>query len=159
MQAQILLMGVGALLVVLLGVWLLEKLLSKSTGGGAGAEMFLVGFVLVAWILASLKLWFDWRVKRYEIGPNDLVVHTKAGWFGSVQNIYRYESVISIRMTQGFLGKSFGYGDIRLSIPKLPDEVVLNDIEDPIHQLAELQHRMGAQATYGAAGTTAALVS
>jgi hypothetical protein len=48
-----------------------------------------------------------------------------------------------MRMTQGFLGKRFGYGDVRIKIPMIENEVVMNDIENPVAQLAEVQKRVG----------------
>lgn len=99
-----------------------------------------------AWLVGAGKLWLDWHAKRYEIGKDTLIIHSKAGKFGKSQAVYRYESIISVRMTQGLLGKKFGYGDVWLTIPKLDKEVVMNDIDHPSEQLAEIQGRLAARA-------------
>lgn len=156
LQIQI---ALTALLLIILGLfvtWLASKLFSWTSSGGARIEAIIWIVLAIAWIVGSLKKWFDWRVKRYEIGDDTIIVHAKAGAFGSAQTVYRYESVISIRMTQGFLGKQFNYGDIRLTIPKLDRELVMNDIEDPAGQLREIRRRMDERAR---AANSAALIN
>ena len=142
LQVQIVLSGVAALLLGALATWLIQKLLRWTPGGGSLLEGLAWIFILGAWAIASLKLWFDWHLKRYEVTPDALIVYAKVGGLGTSQTIYRYESIISLRMTQGFLGKQFGYGDVRLTIPKLESEIVMNDIEHPREQLAAIQRRM-----------------
>lgn len=148
----------SALLLIILGLavtWLSSKIFSWTNSGGARIEAIIWIVLAIAWAIGSLKLWLDWRVKRYEVGNDTIIVHAKAGAFGSVQTVYRYESVISIRMTQGFLGKQFNYGDIRLTIPKLDRELVMNDIEDPAGQLREIRRRMDERSR---AANTAAMI-
>lgn len=79
------------------------------------------------------------RIKRYEIATDTLIVHGKMGTFGSTQAVYLYESIISIRMTQGFLGKKFDYGDIRITMPKIEGELAMNDIDHPAKQMREIR--------------------
>ncbi len=143
LQAQIIMSGVATLLIALLATWLIAKLFGWTPNEGTFLKTITWVFLVGAWAITSLRLWATWRIKRYEIAKDALVVHAKAGKFGTSQTVYRYESIISLRTTQGFLGKRFGYGDVRISIPKLENEVVMNDIENPVEQLAEVQKRMG----------------
>jgi membrane protein YdbS with pleckstrin-like domain len=143
LQAQIIATGIAAVLIALLATWLISKLFGWTPNEGSFLKALTWIILIGAWAVMSLKLWFEWNIKRYEIAKDALIVHAKAGKFGTSQTVYRYESIISIRMTQGFLGKRFGYGDVRLTIPKLDGEVVMNDIENPVEQLAEVQKRMG----------------
>jgi len=142
LQVQVVLSGIFAILLGGLASWLIAHLLHWAPDARALLDGLVWIFILGAWAIASLKLWFDWRVKRYEVTPDALLVTAKAGGMGMSQTVYRYESIISIRMTQGFLGKQFGYGDVRVTIPKLDSEIVMNDIERPHEQLLEIQHRM-----------------
>lgn len=143
LQAQIIMSGIATLLIALLATWLIAKLFGWTPNEGTFLKTITWVFLVGAWVITSLRLWATWRIKRYEIAKDALIVHAKAGKWGSSQTIYRYESIISLRMTQGFLGKRFGYGDVRISIPKLENEVVMNDIEQPLEQLAEVQKRIG----------------
>ena len=143
LRAQIITSGIVIVIGALFASWLTGKLFGWAPNEGQTIKIFIWVFLIGAWIISSLKLWADWNVKRYEIGKDSLIVHAKAGKWGSAQTIYRYESIISLRMTQGFWGKRFGYGDVHLTIPKLEKDVVMNDIEDPLVQLAEVQKRMG----------------
>lgn len=147
LQAQIISSAIAAVLIALLATWLIGKLFGWTPNEGTGLKVLTWVVLVGAWAVMSLKLWFAWNIKRYEIAKDALIVHAKAGKFGTSQTVYRYESIISIRMTQGFLGKRFGYGDVRLTIPKLDGEVVMNDIENPLVQLAEVQKRIGEKTT------------
>ncbi len=155
MQVQMLLSAVVAIIVGLIATWFFELILGWTTGGGALAEKFAWVAIALLWIFSSLKLWFDWKAKRYEISPDSLIVHAKAGRLGSAQTLYRYESIVSVRMTQGFLGKQFGYGDIRVTIANIDHEVVMNDIENPTTQLRDIQRRMAERSGPGAAAYAA----
>lgn len=157
MYIQILLSGITALILGLFITWLFEKLLGKTSGGGSLIQVLTWIFLLLMWGGSAARLWFDWNAKRYQISPDALIVHAKAGKLGKAQTLYRYESFVSIRMTQGFLGERYGYGDVRITIPKLENELVLNDIDNPNEQLSELQKRMNERA--GQSGTTAALIN
>lgn len=142
LQIQIILSAVLMIVIGLIASWLFAKLLGWTSRGGSTAETLTWIILALVWVVGSLKVWFDWRVKRYEVSADSLIVHARLGAFGSTQTIYRYESIISIRMTQGFLGKQFGYGDVRVTIPKLDHELVMNDIENPTIQLAEIRKRI-----------------
>jgi hypothetical protein len=147
LKAQIIISGVATILIALAATWLIAKLFGWTPNEGTILKTLTWVFLVGAWIVTSLRLWASWRIKRYEVAKDALIVHAKAGKWGSSQTIYRYESIISLRMTQGFLGKRFGYGDVRLTIPKLDGEVVMNDIEDPLVQLEEVQKRIGEKTT------------
>lgn len=143
LQAQIILSGIVAFLGALFITWLTGKLFSWTPNQGHILKVITWVVLIGGWAVTALKLWADWSIIRYEIAKDALIVHAKAGKFGTSQTIYRYESIISLRMTQGFLGKQFGYGDVHISIPKLEHDVVMNDIERPLEQLAEIQSRVG----------------
>ncbi len=144
LYVQIIGLVLFALAVGVLATWLFRTLLGWTEGGGARLIGWTWLLFLIVGVFASLKLWLDWRVKRYEIGPDMLVVHAKGGRFGSSQTVYRYESIISLRMRQSMLGKMFGYGDILLTIPKIDYEIVMNDIEEPDKQIAEIQRHLSS---------------
>lgn len=143
LQIQIALTALISIVVGLLGSWLISILFGWTSGGGSLASLIMWIVLGFCWAISTFKLWFDWQIKRYEISPEALIVHAKIGQFGSSQSMYRYESIIAVQMTQGILGKRFGYGDIHLTIPKLDREVILNDIENPITQIAVIQKRLG----------------
>ncbi len=157
LEAQLGISALVTLLICLLAVWLFGRLFHWTESGGWRLQALTCIVLFLLWVFAALRLWYSWKIKRYEIGRDALIVHAKAGKLGTAQTIYRYESIISIRMTQGFLGKQFGYGDIRVTIPKLEHEVVMNDIEHPVEQLEEIQRRMGGRIDNVSA--TAALIN
>lgn len=147
LQVQVLTLGIMALVLSLLATWLLGVLFSVTPFQGTLLKIAVWIVLVGGWAITSIKMWTDWSVKRYEIAQDAFIVHAKAGRWGRSQTIYRYESIISLRMTQGFLGKRYGYGDVHIKIPKLDDDVVMNDIDHPLEQLAEVQRRIGERQT------------
>lgn len=141
LKAQIISAGIAAVIFALLASWLVEVIFrSQSTQQSIQALLWLV--FIAGWGIRSLLSWFSWRANHYEISPDAIIVQTKAGSWGTAKTLYRYESIISIRMVQGYWGKKLGYGDVLITIPKLDKEVVLRDIDNPHQQLADLQKRL-----------------
>lgn len=140
---QILSGGLLAFLGGLVATWALNGIFSWTPNQGRIVVGVTWVIFFAVWAVTSLKLWLDWNIKRYEIAEDALIIHAKAGSFGTAQTIYRYESIISIRMTQGFFGKRFGYGDVYISIPKIDYPIVMNDIIDPMNQIIQIKQRMG----------------
>lgn len=147
LKAQIITSGIITLLLCLLSSWLLGKLMGWSASEGSGLKLLAWVVLVGGWVVTSLKLWSAWKIKRYEVTPDAIIVHAKAGQWGSTQTHYRYESIISIKMSQGYWGKKYNFGDVRMTIPKLDNDVVMNDIENPMEQLAEIQKRMGERSS------------
>ncbi len=155
MQIQIIVSGVVALLLAMALTWMFSRLFHWTSAGGATISRLSIAAILLLWLFGSLVLYIKWRVNRYEIGDDAILVHAKAGKFGKAQTLYRYESISSIRMTQGYFGKRFGYGDIRLMIPKHDRDVVLTDIQNPVRQMELIQRHMSKRST----AVTTALVA
>ena len=145
LQVQVITVTIVAVVSAVLVTVLLAKLFAMTPMDGLLTKFLTWMVFIIIWAIGVGKLWFDWQIKRYEIGKDALIIHAKAGKFGKSQAIYRYESIISIRMTQGLLGKHYGYGDVLLTIPKLDKEVVMSDIDHPSEQLAEVQQRLAAR--------------
>lgn len=95
----------------------------------------------LAWI-AILFMQKTWNNTHYELGPDALLVTSDRGLFGTEQDVYLYESIISVNFTQGMAGKRYGYGDMRVVIPKLGSELILRDIIDPVQQLPVFKSRI-----------------
>lgn len=143
LQAQII---VGLLLVGTIGVlasWLFLTILDWTPNDGKLLVIITWAVLLLGWVGGSVFLWFDWRFKRYEIAKDALIVHARLGIWGSTQTLHRYDMIFKVHMVQGFLGRRFGYGDVQLSIPLVEHPIVLNDVEDPMHQMAQIQKRLG----------------
>jgi hypothetical protein len=85
LKAQVIALAVMALLLALLTTWLTGILFSWTPNQGRVLKIALlwVFFCCNGWGFTSLKLWFDWNVKRYEIAKDALIIHAKAGRWGS----------------------------------------------------------------------------
>ena len=103
--------------------------------------------VAITWCVSSWMSWRKWRAERYEVDQDSINVYQKNGKFGQSKAIYRYESIISARMVQGYWGKKYNYGDIYLTIPKLDREIVLRDVENPDQPMAKVQQVVSSQAS------------
>lgn len=106
--------------------------------------------LFIGWGSASIRAKLKWDKIRYEISPESIIKYEKAGKMGGSKAVYRYESIISVRMTQDYFGKRNGYGNVHILIPKLDKELILKDIDRSEQQLRSLQANIEAR------GSTAA---
>lgn len=147
LRATIVSTGVVALVLAVLCSWLIGILLNSAPSIELLFKVLIwLGF-LVVWAGQSAYLWHQWDKMRYDIGPEAITINNKTGLFGQTSTIYRYESIISAKMTQGYLGKKYGYGNVYLRIPKLEYDVVLKDIDNPEALLAKVQERVNKKGT------------
>jgi uncharacterized membrane protein YdbT with pleckstrin-like domain len=136
----------GSLLVVVVLCLFAMLILAIFLSWAPNVEQFMTTIawvvLLSGWLFASTMQLINWKAKSYEVDAESIRLTKSAGLFKSTKVVYRYESIISVRMDQGFWGKKFGYGNIYFSIPKLDKEEVLKGIENPSLQLEELQKRL-----------------
>ncbi len=131
--------GIAALLIIS-GAWLMLGVLLQSNPRAKGLLLLIsVLVIFFGWAAQSLSSWNNWKNLRYEVDGESIAVYKKKGMFGRTKTVYRYESIISVRMSQGYFGKKYNYGDIYLTIPKLDKEVVLKDIDNPDEPLSHVQ--------------------
>lgn len=142
LEIQIIATGFLAILLCVFSFLAFSFLLGWTPNEGFWVKATAVIVILVGWAVSSLKLYLDWNAKRYEITDDAFIVHGKAGRWGSSKAIYRYDSIISVKMTQGYWGKKYDYGNVRLTIPKLDKDIVMYDIEHPLDQLAAVQKQI-----------------
>jgi hypothetical protein len=87
--AQLATTGILALLILLFGTWFFSTVFGWTPTNGKLSIIALWVFIVGGWTITSLKLWLSWRAQFYEIGPESLIVHVKAGMLGTAQTIYR----------------------------------------------------------------------
>jgi uncharacterized membrane protein YdbT with pleckstrin-like domain len=136
----------GSLLVVVVLCLLAMTILAIFLSWAPNVERFMIlvtwVVLLAGWLFSSIVQLINWQARAYEVDAESIRLTKSIGLFKSTKVVYRYESIISVRMDQGFWGKRFGYGNIYFAIPKLEKEEVLRGIENPIVQLEELQARL-----------------
>ena len=77
------------------------------------------------WIGGSLLAWQNWPKRTYRL-TNTALILTKREWFGNVtEELYRYETILSIKASKGFLG-----GNLVLTLAQLPP-ITIRDVLDP----------------------------
>lgn len=141
-RTHIILTAFFALIFGIFGAWAFSRLFGWTPSQGRVAST--IAWILLAggWAIASVFMWLDWKSRSYHVGENGITVNDGIGRFGASKEIFRYESIISLRSTQGFWGKRFNYGDIRIAIPKLDKEVVLKGILNPSDVLSKIQSQI-----------------
>lgn len=148
-----------AIVVVIVGLiasFLLTKMFSITQWTGITVQILVWALLIITWGLASLYSWKTWNKKYYEVTDDAVIVYSDGMWKTDTEEvIYRYESIISIRLTQSFWGKRYGYGDIRLTIPKIDQEIILSDIKNPQQQLSDIRTYMQGRDS----GATASLIT
>jgi membrane protein YdbS with pleckstrin-like domain len=101
--------------------------------------------VLLAWVAILIRS-KKWNNTKYLLGPDALMISRPDGLFGVVQDVYLYESILSISFKQDYFGKKYGYGDIDVTIPKLKSTLVLTSVVEPSTQLPFLKAHMEKKA-------------
>lgn len=104
--------------------------------------MIILFLVLVFYLLSLWYLKVEWKHTRYYISSHGLSITSGVGVFN--EEVFRLESIISAKVSQGYMGNHFGYGDIVVDIPKLQDksEVILRDVERPAMVLEDFREQI-----------------
>jgi len=137
--------GVATLFVIGIGSWLISLLL-KSTF--INELLIIVMYALVIaclWGLSTLIMVVKWRATEYVVHPEFVHVERPKTLTQTQTTMYRYESMVSVSINQGLYAKEKKYGDIKLKIPKIDNDVVLKDVNDPEKALHDIQIRINAR--------------
>lgn len=142
LQLSIFAKGMVVFAIALLATLLLLYLLSWTTRT-ENTIIWIVWLLLVGlWLVQSLLELIDWKERKYEIDAESIRITKPIGLLRTTIVVYRYESIISVKMSQGFWAKRFGYGSVYFSIPKLEKEEALRGIDHPEVQLQRIQSKL-----------------
>lgn len=101
-----------------------------------------IAVMLAAWVAILIRS-KKWDNTHFVLGPDALLITRMRGLMGmTTQDVYLYESIISARVQQSFMGQKYGYGDIELTIPKLERTLILREVANPDQQLLLLKAHM-----------------
>lgn len=142
LQSIILSSGIFALIVILVCFWLLNTLFSWAPNTESLLKLLTVLFLGGTWIVYSTYLALNWSNLQYQIGPDSIIVQKKQGLSGITKTLYRYESIVKVTMRQGHFAKKNNYGDIVMAMPKVEEDIVLKDIDNPLEQLSLIQKKI-----------------
>ncbi len=136
---QSILLGFTAVAFGFVGIILIDYLLSTTGFRGTYLKALLLLGLAIAWVLAILALWLRRGASSYTITPDSLLIQSRQGLLGTVQSEYRFDSISSLHLYQGYFGRKFGYGDIHVGTSKDPHKIILKDIDQPERQLKVLK--------------------
>lgn len=74
------------------------------------------------------------RNTRYTLTENSLIVRYGNIFGSSKEVMYRYDSILSVESDQSKLGNIYGYGDVRIAVPRLNEPVILRGIKIHINK-------------------------
>lgn len=122
---------------------LLVMIFRLTSLSGVVTQLLMWALLLMTLGLAVVYTKKAWHKEYYEVTDDAVIVHLNSAFKANTsQTIYRYDSIVSIRLTQGVMGRQYGYGNIYLTIPKIDNEVVLKDIKQPVKQLSDIREHM-----------------
>ncbi len=102
--------------------------------------------LLLMWAGGSAMAWVKRGKEQYFLMPEAVVV-SRQGFMHGQEELFRYDSILSVRVKQTMFGKRHGYGDIILSIPRLHGQVVLRDVLQPQQCAVEIKKHIGSRST------------
>lgn len=136
----------SAIAVALIAALLMRILVDMAFGAYLLSGLFTFLTVMgIAWIAILIRN-KKWRDTRYLLGPDAIIVTRPNGIMGVTQDVYLYESILSISFQQDYFGKKYGYGDIDISIPKLNQTLVLRSVVEPAQQLPHIKAQLNRKA-------------
>ena len=97
-------------------------------------ELIIVKFlaVILELIIAiSIFVWLmmKWVNEGYLLLEDEVIV--KSGIVSQQEKSYPYNNMQSVIVKQGFLGRWLNYGDVRVFIPTLGEELVFQEVPNP----------------------------
>lgn len=144
-QAQIIAAGV----LVLVACVFVTLFFGLITGMDTRVERFFtltIWLLLpIMWLIGSFAAYYKWKNTQIIFGPDNIMVRKSSG-FGSDTQLYRYDSILSVRVHRDLLGSRLGYGTITLEIPKLGNPVVLDYIDKPDNQAIQIKREVSMRA-------------
>lgn len=123
--------GLASLVIIALSTWLIYKLFHWTRVNEWKLIAAAALATVIVWAAQSWLLYSTWKAGSYDIGAEFVTVKSSQGIFKIKTTSYRYESMISVSMNQGFMGKAGAFSEIHIKIPKLDKEVVLRDLRNP----------------------------
>lgn len=97
-------------------------------------------FVIVAGVQAAVAavLFFDWFLETYEVHKED--IHHNRGVLFRHEETYPYNNMQSITCNQSPLGRIFHYGEVKVFVPTLGEDLSFSQVPHPHHFIATVRH-------------------
>lgn len=137
---------IGSGIFILFICIVVSVLFASVLGMNTRIERFVLTLMWISlplcWVGGSLLLLKKWRKSGYFYTKDSLIVR-KATLFGSIDEMYRFDSMLSVQVRQGPIDKKGSYGTVVINIPKLGKDVVLHYVKNPQDQALKLKNHIG----------------
>lgn len=126
---KIILILVLSILLLFFIDWIMDEVLYLEPFIEMWMQIFADAFIIGAAIYFVTTLVAKRKYEYYIIEENEIIF--KTGIFVPKQRSYLYSSFESIEFTQNAVQKFCGYGDIRINVISMDDNLVLREIPNP----------------------------
>lgn len=128
--------------VIYLSFMVLFSSLVRPLIQGDGLGMYLVIYVLVAFIKSTLlfvaiSLWVR---DYYELSPGMIIY--KTGLFKRHSSSFKLNNITALEVDQSFLGRMFNYGTVELQNPFMSNHFFLTNVPNPKKCLRLIRENM-----------------
>lgn len=96
---------------------------------------------LIMWATASILAWTKASKNKYILTDDSLIVK-KYSLTGSSEQLYRYDSFLTIEVKKNML--TGNTGKIIITIPKIAEPLVLENIKNPNHQAESMKKHISS---------------
>ncbi len=114
-------------LLVIIALGFLLSLIGLSLFSGIFFIIFLT--LLVVDVYLTINRVLNWKTYYYVIKPKAVLV--KSGILHKREKLYTLNQIDTITVVQSFMGRRFGYGDVKIYSPTLVDRLILHNIPNP----------------------------
>lgn len=101
--------------------------------------------VAVIWLFSMFAMTRKWHRTTYVLAEEYLAVNKGAVFGVGKRRLYRYETMVSISVSQRRNGKRHDYGTIRIAIAKPSRDMKITYVPDPERQAVFIRNQMGNQ--------------
>lgn len=103
--------------------------------------LIFTGIAVIFYIISILVLSKTWRSNKYFLAKDCLIV--TAGYSGSREDVYRYETISNVSLRQSGTEKTRGYAKLVINIAGVTSPLILKDVVRPQEVLESLQNNIG----------------
>jgi uncharacterized membrane protein YdbT with pleckstrin-like domain len=128
---------VGAIFVLQAFYVMLRVVVPENAGINVDSALFFL-FILAVQFTVLIYVYLEWFNETYEIHEEDLV-HRRGILFRR-EKAYPFNNMQTIACHQSPLGRIYHYGEVRIFIPTLGDELQFQHVPHPHHFIHTVRH-------------------
>lgn len=145
LKLRIKLFTISFIVLATLSVWILTFPFRINDNRFLAGTIFILILAVLGLMISITTLKKKWRSISYFVTDSAIII--RSGTSSFKEDVYRFDSILSASIRQSPKAKKFGYGDIILRGPHLPQDIVLQDINEPAKLVGDIHQKLTHNST------------